>query len=398
VPSDFSGTVLDITALKQAEQVAELSRILLDRVFEGLPDLFFLMATDGTILDYKARDTQDLYMQPAYFLGRPMQLLLPGGVATKFDTCLNRALRGQLTRFDYALTMPGGVRHYEARLGQLPDTDRVMAVIRDITDLKTAEAEVLRLNADLEQRVQARTAELVALNKELETFTYSVSHDLKAPLRGIDGYSRLLLEDYAGYLDAQGQQFLRNVCNGVAQMNELIEDLLAYSRMERHDLNPIEVDLQVLCGRLLAERQDELDARGVEVLMQLDETRLVADPDGLQIILRNLIDNALKFTAERQQPRLKITASAQTGTVRLSVSDNGIGFDLRFKDRIFEIFQRLQRAEDYPGTGVGLALVRRAMQRMGGRVWAEGEPDQGATFHLEFPDDRDLSKSIDPVG
>ena len=260
-----------------------------------------------------------------------------------------------------------------------------VAVINDITERKRLEEQIRALNADLESRVLARTEELAAANKELETFTYSVSHDLKAPLRGIDGYSRLLLEDYRDRLDEEGRQFLDNVHRGVTQMNQLIEDLLAYSRMERRSLHgePLALDQQV--ARVLDERHAEIEARGMRVETALDGLVARADRDGLAMVIRNLVDNAIKFTKHAEAPRLVFSGREEGDRIVLEVADNGIGFDMRFHDRIFEIFQRLQRAEDFPGTGVGLAIVRKAMLRMGGSIRAQSAPGEGATFYLELP-------------
>ncbi len=386
----LEGAIQDITARKQAELQARQGEIVLDSVFQALPDLFFLMDADGRIRDYRASRDAQLYVPPSEFIDKLMQDVLPSSAAALFSQGMDQVRqRGCLTTYEYDLTLPQGVRHFEARLNLLPGSDRFIAVVRDISERKQMEDAITRLNAELEQRVQQRTAELTAVNKEMETFTYSVSHDLKAPLRGIDGYSRLLLEEHAAELNDEGRLFLGNVRHGVEQMNQLIEDLLAYSRMERRNLNGIPLDLAEQVTRVLAERRDDIAAHGmvVEVNMEaaLEGITARADPAGLALVLRNLIDNALKFSRDSQPPRLTLDATADKETVTLKISDNGIGFDMQYHDRIFEIFQRLQRAEDYPGTGVGLAIVRKAMQRMGGRVWAESAPGQGATFYLELP-------------
>jgi len=265
------------------------------------------------------------------------------------------------------------------------EPDYSVTVVEDISQRKQAEASLERLTAELEQRVAQRTAQLEAKNRELETFTYSVSHDLKAPLRGIDGYSRLLLEDYALRLDHEGQRFLHSIRKATEQMGRLIDDLLAYSRLERRALVPGKVDLPGLVQAVLAERSDEIRARGVAVSVTMPEASATADVDGLALALRNLVDNALKFSRNAAPPRIEIGGRAGDKTCRVWVRDNGIGFDMQYHDRIFEIFQRLHRAEDYPGTGIGLAMVHKALERMGGRAWAESAPGAGATFYLEMP-------------
>jgi PAS domain S-box-containing protein len=272
-----------------------------------------------------------------------------------------------------------------AAIVEFENEPAIFTAINDITARKQMEDEIHQLNAELEERVRQRTAELASANKELETFTYSVSHDLKAPLRGIDGYSRLLLEDYRERLDQAGILLVNNVRNGVAQMSQLIEDLLAYSRMERRSLLGQTLDLSQVVARVLGEMRAEIQQHGMVVDMSLQGLTVRADSEGLAVVLRNLVDNAVKFSRDSHPPTLSITGVANEKSTTLIVRDNGIGFDMQFHNRIFEIFQRLQRAEEYPGTGVGLAIVHKAVQRMGGDIRAESVPGQGATFYLELP-------------
>ena len=254
----------------------------------------------------------------------------------------------------------------------------------DMTDLLRAEAEIRKLNAELEQRVADRTRELEVSNRELETFTYTVSHDLKAPLRGIDGYSRLLQEEHAAALDAEGRLFLDNIRRGVAQMNGLIEDLLSYSRMERTRLENRPVDVIALVQEVVAERHSEIEALHAELYLGLPPLTLETDREGLILILRNLLDNALKFRRPGITPVIEIGAESIEGRVRLWMRDNGIGFDMRSHGRIFEIFQRLQVSDDYPGTGIGLAIVRKVVERLHGRIWAESIIGAGTIFYVEL--------------
>ena len=264
----------------------------------------------------------------------------------------------------------------------------------DITEAKELEFQMRRFHAELEQRVAERTADLATANRELATFTYTVSHDLKAPLRGIDGYSRMLQLVHGDLLDDGARDLVARIRHGAGQMNQLIHDLLAYCHLEQRQVCCTRVDLVDLARRAIeARRADDPglgSGPGLERVLQLEapDTPVMAcaDADGLAMVLRNLIDNALKFSARSQPPCVRLRVShGEDGCAMLSVHDNGIGFDMQYHDRIFEIFQRLERAEAYPGTGIGLAIVRKAMQRMGGRVWAQGEPGRGAVFHLEMP-------------
>lgn len=266
-----------------------------------------------------------------------------------------------------------------------PDGLRLHGAVHDVTLSRLAELEVRQLNADLERRVAERTEELAAAVRELETFAYSVSHDLKAPLRAVDGYSQILLDEHASSLSEDAAELLGRLRRGAQRMAQLVEGLLAYSRIERRALQTGPVQLEEALRAVLAELREEIEARGADVVVRISRDVVRADRDGLSIILRNLIGNALKYSRPDRLPRIEITAREAEGKSILSVADDGIGFDMQYNDRIFEIFHRLHRLEDYGGTGIGLALAKKAAERMKSRAWAKSEPGQGATFCVELP-------------
>ena len=242
-----------------------------------------------------------------------------------------------------------------------------------------------RLNAELERRVARRTADLDAKTRELESFSYSVAHDLKAPLRGIDGYARLLRQDYADKLDDEGRSFLETIQASSEDMSQLIEDLLSYSHLEGRRMKPDRLEVFPIVEAVVEQKKHETAGRSIEFVVDVDGISVVADANGLTQALRNYVDNAIKFTRDAANPRIEIGSAETKKSCRLWVRDNGVGFDMKYRERIFDMFQRLHCEEEFAGTGVGLAIVRKAMERIGGRAWGESEPGKGSTFYLEIP-------------
>jgi signal transduction histidine kinase len=267
--------------------------------------------------------------------------------------------------------------------GQL-ETRGLMRALRYAIERKTMDAEIRALNAELEARVAQRTVALESANRELEAFSYSVSHDLRAPLRSIDGYSSILLRDQAGQLDAEALRLLGIVVRNVKQMGTLIDDLLAFSRVSRAALEHRPVDMAGL-ARSVA---DELRAADPEREIAFDVGPL-ADAPGDAALLRqvwvNLLGNAAKFSGPSENARVEVRSEQSDGECRYTVSDNGVGFNLAYADNLFAPFSRLHPAADFEGTGIGLAIVARIVGRHGGRVWAEGTPGTGAIFGFALP-------------
>lgn len=258
---------------------------------------------------------------------------------------------------------------------------RMIGTIQDVTERKQAEEQIKKLNAQLEQRVAERTTQLQAANQELEAFAYSVSHDLRAPLRGIDGWSLALQEDYGAQLDERGNNYVQRVRSETRRMGQLIDDLLQLSRLTRGEMQVAPVDLSALAQAVVARLREALGQRQVEFSIQ---PGLVAQADGhlLEIVLTNLFDNACKFSGARPLAQIDFGQTIQNGKLAYFVRDNGAGFDMMYATNLFGAFQRMHTQSEFPGTGIGLATVQRIIHRHGGAIWADAKPEMGAVFYF----------------
>jgi PAS domain S-box-containing protein len=260
----------------------------------------------------------------------------------------------------------------------------VASLVQDVTRQRRAEEEVAKLNAELEQRVIERTAQLAEANRELEAFSYSISHDLRAPLRAIEGFGRILSEDYRERLDEEGQRLLNIVCSQAKRMGILIDDLLRFSRAGRQEMIHAPIDITSMAQIVY----DELSvlARGRKLKFQLGQLPdAEGDPAMIRQVWANLLSNAIKYTGRKTVAEIEVTGRPSGSENIYIVKDNGIGFEMEYADKLFGVFQRLHTDEQFEGTGVGLALVQRIVQRHGGRIWAEGKHDGGATFYFTLP-------------
>jgi light-regulated signal transduction histidine kinase (bacteriophytochrome) len=243
---------------------------------------------------------------------------------------------------------------------------------------------IQRLNAELEERVKKRTLQLSVANKELEAFAYSVSHDLRTPLRAIDGFSRILSEKYADILDAKGSDYLRRTRAAAQRMAELIDDLLELSRLTRAEMRQTNVDLSDIVHELKMHLQESQPHRAVDFVIQ-DGLVVRGDERLLRSALENLLGNAWKFTGKQDHALIEFGMETQQGEPVFLVRDNGAGFNMKYADKLFGAFQRLHSMTEFPGTGIGLAITQRVIHRHGGSIWAEAAVGQGATFYFRFP-------------
>ena len=381
---------MDITERKQVKESLRQSEERFAKAFRASPALLVISRmSDGITIDIN-----ESYLR---LFGYTRQEVI-GRSVIELNVYVNPDERAEVVR---KLREQGAIRDYEIALrtksGEIremllsaetietDDETCILAILIDITDRKRAEEEVRKLNAELEQRVVERTAQLEAANKELEAFSYSVSHDLRAPLRSIDGFSQALIEDYADKLDATGQDYLRRIRAACTRMGQLIDDLLNLSRLTRSDMCRKQVDLSALAEEVVIWLQKLQPERQVEIAIA---PGLVAHGDQrlLRVALENLLENAWKFTAKRPRARIEFGATQLDGATVYFVRDNGAGFDMAYADKLFGVFQRLHTTAEFEGTGIGLATVQRIVTRHGGRVWAEGAVDQGATFYFTLSD------------
>jgi len=378
--------VRDVTEQRRTEELLEESEVRFRTMADGAPVLLWMAGQDSNCTFFNQGWLT--------FTGRTLEMECGSGWAAgvhpeDFQHCMHLYLNAFVERRDFQ--MEYRLRRADGEYRWILDTGRprfasdgsfegYIGSCIDITDMREAAAGLRRMNDELEGRVERRTAEMKRANQELEAFSYSISHDLRAPLRAIDGFSKILMELHAKSLDENGLHYLRRICKSAERMGDLIDDLLDLSRLTRSELKPVGVDLGNLARTVIEEFRKNDPQRQVEVGIE-DGLSATGDERLLRILLENLLGNAWKFTRDRTPARIEVGLGvSEEGRPCYFVKDNGAGFDMAYADKLFGAFQRLHRESEFEGTGIGLATAARIVHRHGGRIWATSQPDRGATF------------------
>jgi PAS domain S-box-containing protein len=365
------------------------TQLLLETVIESVPDPIYVKDAEGRLLIVNSA-TARVFGQPRQsVVGRRDRDFLPEDAAGSIEAVDREVLAGRTQVVEELIPDPErGLRDYLSTKSPMRDNAGVVTglvgVSRDITERKLAERELVRLNRDLELRVQERTRQLQDANAELQSFAYSVAHDLRAPLRAMKGFSQALAEDYADSLDETGREYLGRIDDGATRLDLLIQDLLAYSRLSQEEFRLERVDLDAVVDQALEQLAAAVSASGARVDISRPLPCVRGHHRVLVQVVANLLSNAIKFVAPGAAPQIRLHGQAAGGRVRLQLEDNGIGIAREHQGRVFEVFQRLHGMTQYAGTGIGLAIVKKGVERLGGSVGVVSEPGAGSRFWIEL--------------
>lgn len=386
------GVIHDITERKKAEAALEESEMRYRVLFNTTDDniLIHSIGEDGTPGTYI--EVNDSTCRSLGYSREELLTMGPADTTDLRDAHLLQKIGNRFARKESVIfeahglrkdgtTVPFEIRAQVVRLGR---KNVVFAVSRDITERKNAEEQITRLNAELERRVEQRTAELTAANKELEAFSYSVSHDLRAPLRAVDAFSSMLMDQYASLFDEEAKRLLTNIRSSIERMDLLIDGLLALSRIGRTEMRRTMVNMTAFVNAVYREIVSKEKLEKISFTVE-DLPRASVDPILIRQVWTNLLSNAVKYSHFRETPSIIVRGNEAGGTLTYCVQDNGAGFNQDNANKLFGIFQRLHSGKEFQGVGIGLSIVKRIVQRHGGTVWAEGKENEGATFYFSLP-------------
>lgn len=386
-PLYFMTTINDITELKLAEDVLRNDEKRLRDLIEALPQLFWTCRSDGPC-DYLSRQWVEYTGIPeSEQLGYGwLEQLHPDDRERVISEWTAKVKTEESFDIEFRIHRLDGEYHwFQTRAVPMRNADnkliKWLGSNTDIDAIRKAEVQLINYNKDLAQSVIQRTEQLEAANKELEAFSYSVSHDLRAPLRSVHGFTKILREDYEQILDDEGKRICGIISSSASQMSELIDDLLSFSRIGRSSMNPVILDMNIMVDSIVS----QLTTPENNHVQTRDLLKAYGDANLIRHIWNNLISNAIKYSSKKPVPEIVISSTMSDNMIIYSVKDNGVGFDMQYVNKLFGVFQRLHSENEFEGNGVGLAIVQRIVKKHGGRVWAEGEVGIGATFYFSLP-------------
>jgi len=388
-PYQYVAIRADITERKQAEQAFQESQQLLRAIIDNSEAVIYVKDLQGQYLMVNSRFLDVFHLDAGEVLGRTDRALLPSEAADAVMELDRRVITaGGTLKEEELIPQDDGIHIYISVKSTIHDGAgkpyAVFGISTDITELKSVEEELHKLNEELENRINLRTEQLETAIREMEAFAYSVSHDLRAPLRGITGFASILEEEYSSKLDAEALRLTSVINNNALKMGRLIDDLLAFSRTSRQDIIKTTITTQSMVRDVTDELMNGVETSSIEwEVHPLPKIR--GDIAAIRQVWVNLISNAVKYSGNRKPARIEIGSYPDKGQIAFFVKDNGVGFDSRYKDKLFRVFQRLHSADQFEGTGIGLALVEKIVSKHGGTVWADGEPDNGACFSFSLP-------------
>ena len=389
-PYAIFGISTDITERKKVEEAILRAEANYREIFDNATDAIYVHEIDtGKIVEVNRRAAELTGYTKEELLSSDPNDFITGHPDYTLEKALNyiqKAATGKQQLFEWlGKKKDGSFNWFEVNLkkANIGEEERILAFFREINDRKKAQLEIQKLNESLEQKVTERTAQLESVNKELEAFSYSVSHDLRAPLRIIDGYTEMLVSDYQNELDEESKRMFTIITSNVRKMGQLIDDLLSLSQTGRKELVVFRTDMNRLVKSIIKDQLSLVDQK-ISIKM---EKLLPAECDSnlMQQVWSNLISNAIKYSGKQDKPVIRISSYKEGTEIIYAISDNGVGFDMKYAGQLFGVFQRLHKATEFEGTGVGLALVKRIVAKHGGRVWAESEAGKGATFFFSLP-------------